>query len=94
KVSQVQANELQSFKDKVDQINQSMEGFRGGAEQVNSVKTAFQGLVAEIEKLENKDLSEKIKLAEQFGFSQGTMDQIKKSSRQTVENVKQMSDEV
>ncbi|WP_278043319.1 phage tail tape measure protein [Streptococcus agalactiae] len=94
KVSQVQANELQSFKDKVDQTNQSMEGFRGGAEQVNSVKTAFQGLVAEIEKLENKDLSEKIKLAEQFGFSQGTMDQIKKSSRQTVENVKQMSDEV
>ncbi|CZT39145.1 phage tail tape measure protein [Streptococcus agalactiae] len=94
KVSQVQANELQSFKDKVDQTNQSMEGFRGGAEQVNSVKTAFQGLVTEIEKLENKDLSENVKLAEQLGFSQETIEQLKKSSRQTIDNVKQMSDEV
>lgn len=94
KVSQVQANELQSFKDKVDQTNQSMEGFRGGAEQVNSVKTAFQGLVTEIEKLENKDLSKNVKLAEQLGFSQETIEQMKKSSRQTIDNVKQMSDEV
>ncbi|HFQ4897050.1 phage tail tape measure protein [Streptococcus agalactiae] len=94
KVSQVQANELQSFKDKVDQTNQSMEGFRGGAEQVNSVKTAFQGLVTEIEKLENKDLSKNVKLAEQLGFSQETIEQMKKSSGQTIDNVKQMSDEV
>lgn len=94
KVNQVQANELQAFKDKVDKTNQSMAGFRGGADQVNAVKTAFQGLVSEIEKLENKDLSKNVKLAEQLGFSQETIDQMKKSSRQTIDNVKQMSDEV
>lgn len=94
KVNQVQANELQAFKDKVDKTNQSMAGFRGGADQVNAVKTALQGLVTEIEKLENKDLSKNLKLAEQFNFSQGTREQMKKSSRQIVENVKQMSDEV
>ncbi|OCM85550.1 phage tail tape measure protein [Streptococcus agalactiae] len=94
KVNQVQANELQAFKDKVDKTNQSMAGFRGGADQVNAVKTAFQGLVTEIEKLENKDLSKNVKLAEQLGFSQETIEQLKKSSRQTIDNVKQMSDEV
>ncbi|HFE9345710.1 TPA: phage tail tape measure protein [Streptococcus agalactiae] len=94
KVNQVQANELQAFKDKVDKTNQSMAGFRGGADQVNAVKTAFQGLITEIEKLENKDLSKNVKLAEQLGFSQETIEQMKKSSRQTIDNVKQMSDEV
>lgn len=94
KVSEVQANQLSQFKTKVDETNQSIIAFGGTAKDVDTVKSAFQGLVTEIEKLENKDLAKKLNVAEKLGFSKETLEEIKQSSQQTVTNAQTMSDEV
>ncbi|MFI3887564.1 phage tail tape measure protein [Streptococcus parauberis] len=94
KVSEVQAGQLSQFKTKVDETNQAMIAFGGTSKDVDTVKSAFQGLVTEIEKLENKDLAKKLNVAEKLGLSQDTINEIKQSSQQTVANAQQMSDEV
>ena len=94
KVSEVQANQLSQFKTKVDETNQSIIAFGGTSKDVDTVKSAFQGLVTEIEKLENKDLAKKLNVAEKLGLSKETIEEYKQSSQQTVTNAQQMSDEV
>lgn len=94
-VSQTQAGELQSFKDKVDESSRAMSTFgQGGVEEVNNVRTAFQGLVDEISKLTDKELAKDLKLAEQLGFSQATIDEIKANAQSIKDNAQSMSDEV
>lgn len=95
KVSETEANELSRFKNKVDETNKALDTFGSDSvNDVNNVKTAFQGLVTEIEKLQNKDLRKKLNAAEALGLSPETLEEIKQSSQQTVENAQQMSDEV
>lgn len=94
KVSEVQANQLSQFKTKVDETNQSIIAFGGTSKDVDTVKSAFQSLVTEIEKLENKDLAKKLNVAEKLGFSKETLEEIKQSSQQTITNAQTMSDEV
>ncbi|RLV19000.1 phage tail tape measure protein [Streptococcus iniae] len=95
KVNEVEANELSKFKSKVDETNKALDTFGSDSvNDVNSVKTAFQGLVTEIEKLQNKDLRKKLNAAEALGLSEETVNEIKQSSQQTVANAQQMSDEV
>lgn len=95
KVSETEANELSRFKNKVDETNKALSTFGSDSvNDVNNVKTAFQGLVTEIEKLQNKDLRKKLNAAESLGLSKETIDEIKQSSQQTVANAQQMSDEV
>ncbi|MFL4356450.1 phage tail tape measure protein [Streptococcus uberis] len=95
KVSETEANELSRFKNKVDETNKALDTFGSDSvNDVNNVKTAFQGLVTEIEKLQNKDLRKKLNAAKSLGLSKETIDEIKQSSQQTVANAQQMSDEV
>ncbi|WP_159584004.1 phage tail tape measure protein [Streptococcus halichoeri] len=95
KVSQVQANELQAFKNKVDETNFAMATFGSdSSSSINNVKKAFEGLVEEIEKLQNKDLKKKLDVAKALGLSAETIAEIKNQASQTVANVQQMSDEV
>lgn len=94
-VSQTQAGELQSFKEKVDESSRAISTFgHGGVEEVNNVRTAFQGLVDEISKLTDKELAKDLKLAEQLGFSQATIDEIKANAQSIKDNAQSMSDEV
>lgn len=95
KVNQVQANELQAFKNKVDETNFAMTTFASdSSSSINNVKKAFEGLVEEIEKLQNKDLKKKLDVAKALGLSAETIAEIKNQANQTVANVQQMSDEV
>lgn len=94
-VSKTQANELQQFKDKVDETNQAMTVFgTDGAADVEAVRSAFQGLVDDITTLADKDLSKKIKLAEKMGLSEEQIQRMKDAAQETKSNVSAMSDEV
>ena len=94
-VSKTQANELQQFKDKVDETNQAMTVFgTDGAADVEAVRSAFQGLVDDITTLADKDLSKKIKLAEKMGLSEEQIQRLKDAAQETKSNVSAMSDEV
>lgn len=94
KVSETEANELSKFKTKVDDTNKAMLDFGATSKGVDDVKNAFQALVTEIDKLQNKDLSKKINAAEALGLSKETIEEIRQSSEQTVANAQTMSDEV
>lgn len=94
-VSKTEAQELSKFKTKVDETTQSMTAFsENGVQDVDAVKTAFQGLVDEITKLTDKELAKDLKVAEKLGLSSEAIAQIKKSAEQMKSNVQQMSDEV
>ena len=94
-VSKTQANELQQFKDKVDETNQAMTVFgTDGAADVEAVRSAFQGLVDDITTLADEDLSKKIKLAEKMGLSEEQIQRLKDAAQETKSNVSAMSDEV
>ncbi|HEM3576832.1 TPA: phage tail tape measure protein [Streptococcus suis] len=94
-VSKTEAQELSTFKTKVDETNQAMTAFsENGVQDVEAVKVAFQGLVDEITKLTDKELAKDLKIAEQMGMSPEVITQIKKSHEQMKSNVQQMSDEV
>nr|DAI55165.1 MAG TPA: minor tail protein [Caudoviricetes sp.] len=94
-VSKTQANELQQFKDKVDETNQAMTVFgTEGAADVEAVRSAFQGLVDDITTLADEDLSKKIKLAEKMGLSEEQIQRLKDAAQETKSNVSAMSDEV
>ncbi|HEM6397921.1 TPA: phage tail tape measure protein [Streptococcus suis] len=94
-VSKTEAQELSKFKSKVDETNEAMTAFsENGVQDVEAVKTAFQGLVDEITKLTDKELAKDLKIAEQMGLSPEAIAQIKKSAEQMKSNVQQMSDEV
>lgn len=94
KVSETEAKELSSFKAKVDETNKAMTDFGATSKGVDDVKNAFQALVTEIDKLQNKDLRKKINAAEALGLSKETIEEIRQSSEQTVANAQTMSDEV
>lgn len=94
KVSETEAKELSSFKAKVDETNKAMTDFGATSKGVDDVKNAFQALVTEIDKLQNKDLSKKLNAAEALGLSKETIEEIRQSSEQTVANAQTMSDEV
>lgn len=94
-VSKTEAQELSKFKSKVDETNEAMTAFsENGVQDVEAVKTAFQGLVDEITKLTDKELAKDLKIAEQMGASPEVIAQIEKSHEQMKSNVQQMSDEV
>ena len=93
-VSEVEANQLSKLKTKVDETTQSMTAFTGSADGVDDVKTAFKGLVDEIERLQNKDLAKDLKLAEKFGLTDEQIQRMKDNASQVKENAQKMSDEV
>lgn len=94
-VSETQANELQQFKDKVDETNQAMTIFgTNGAADVEAVRKAIQGLADDITTLADEDLNKKIKLAEKLGLSEEQIQRLKDASQETKNNVNAMSDEV
>ena len=94
-VNSTQANELQGFKNKVDETNHAMTEFGSGAvKDIENVKKAFKGLTDEITKLADKDLEKKIDLAEKLGMSQEFINNAKSRANQVKENVQQMSDEI
>ena len=93
-VSEVEANHLSKLKTKVDETTQSMTAFTGSADGVDDVKTAFKGLVDEIERLQNKDLAKDLKLAEKYGLTDEQIQMMKDNASQVTENAQKMSDEV
>lgn len=94
-VSETQANELQQFKDKVDETNQAMTVFgTDGAADVETVRKAIQGLADDITTLADEDLNKKIKLAEKLGLSEEQIQRLKDAAQETKNNVNAMSDEV
>lgn len=93
-VSEVEANHLSKLKTKVDETTQSMTAFTGSADGVDDVKTAFKGLVDEIERLQNKDLAKDLKLAEKYGLTDEQIQRMKDNASQVTENAQKMSDEV
>lgn len=94
-VSETQANELQQFKDKVDETNQAMTIFgTNGAADVEAVRKAIQGLADDITTLADKDLNKKIKLAEKLGLSEEQIQRLKNAAKETKDNVNAMSNEV
>lgn len=94
-VSQTQANELQNFKNKVDETNQAMSAFgTEGAADVEAVRKAFHDLADEVNNLADKDLNKKIKLAEKMGLSDEQIQRMKDAAQEAKNNVNAMSDEV
>ena len=93
-VSEVEANHLSKLKTKVDETTQSMTAFTGSADGVDDVKTAFKGLVDEIERLQNKDLAKDLKLAEKYGLTDEQIQRMRDNASQVKENAQKMSDEV
>lgn len=93
-VSEVEANQLSKLKTKVDETTQSMTAFSGRADGVDDVKTAFKGLVDEIERLQNKDLAKDLKLAEKYGLTDEQIQRMRDNASQVTENAQKMSDEV
>lgn len=94
-VSETQANELQQFKDKVDETNQAMTIFgTNGAADVEAVRKAIQGLADDITTLADEDLNKKIKLAEKLGLSEEQIQRLKDAAQETKDNVNAMSNEV
>ncbi len=93
-VSEVEANHLSKLKTKVDETTQSMTAFTGSADGVDDVKTAFKGLVDEIERLQNKDLAKDLKLAEKYGLTDEQIQMMRDNASQVTENAQKMSDEV
>ena len=93
-VSEVEANHLSKLKTKVDETTQSMTAFTGSADGVDDVKTAFKGLVDEIERLQNKDLAKDLKLAEKYGLTDEQIQRMRDNASQVTENAQKMSDEV
>ena len=93
-VSEVEANHLSKLKTKVDETTQSMTAFTGSADGVDDVKTAFKGLVDEIERLQNKDLAKDLKLAEKYGLTDEQIQRMRDNASQVKDNAQKMSDEV
>lgn len=93
-VSEVEANHLSKLKTKVDETTQSMTAFSGSADGVEDVKTAFKGLVDEIERLQNKDLAKDLKLAEKYGLTDEQIQRMRDNASQVKDNAQKMSDEV
>ncbi len=93
-VSEVEANHLSKLKTKVDETTQSMTAFSGSADGVDDVKTAFKGLVDEIERLQNKDLAKDLKLAEKWDLTDEQIQRMKDNASQVKDNAQKMSDEV
>ena len=71
-----------------------MTAFTGSADGVEDVKTAFEGLVDEIERLQNKDLAKDLKLAEKYGLTDEQIQRMRDNASQVKENAQKMSDEV
>lgn len=95
KVSKVEAEELQSFKDKVDETNQAITGFtKDSVKGIGDVKSAFQELNKAIGELADKKSSKLVEQALKDGFSQETIEEIKKHYKNIKDNAQQMSDEV
>lgn len=93
-VSEVEAKHLSKLKTKVDETTQSMTAFTGSADGVDDVKTAFKGLVDEIERLQNKDLAKDLKLAEKYNLTDEQIQRMRDNASQVKENAQKMSDEV
>ena len=93
-VSEVEANQLSKLKTTVDETTQSMTAFTGSAVGVDGIKTAFKGLVDEIERLQNKDLAKDLKLAEKYGLTDEQIQRMRDNASQVIENTQKMSDEV
>lgn len=71
-VNKVQAEELQAFKDKVDDTNRVMTEFGSGAvKDVGKVKQAFKELVDEINGLTDEKLAKDLDIAQKLGSSGG-----------------------
>lgn len=93
-VSKEQADQLQNFKDKVDEANQAMTVFGTSSDGIDKVTTAVQKLATEIQKLADENLAKDIDLAHKLGLSEETIQQITSRADQMKNNVQQMSDEV
>ena len=95
KVDKVQAEELQQFKSKVDETNKAMATFATDAvSNVEEIKTAFSGLVTEISKLADEELTKNIELAEKLGLGPEVIEALKLAGKAVKDNVQHMSDEV
>ena len=93
-VSVDQANQLQDFKDKVDEANHAMTDFGSGAASVNKVTESVKKLATEIQKLADENLAKDIDLAQKLGLSDEAIQALTEHSNQVKDNVQQMSDEV
>ena len=93
-VSKEQADQLQNFKDKVDEANQAMTVFGTSSDGIDKVTTAVQKLATEIQKLADENLAKDIDLAHKLGLSEETIQEITNRADQMKNNVQQMSDEV
>jgi len=93
-VSKEQADQLQNFKDKVDEANQAMTVFGTSSDGIDKVTTAVQKLATEIQKLADENLAKDIDMAHKLGLSEETIQQITSHADQMKNNVQQMSDEV
>ena len=93
-VSVDQANQLQDFKDKVDEANHAMTDFGSGAASVDKVTESVKKLATEIQKLADENLAKDIDLAQKLGLSDEAIQALTEHSNQVKDNVQQMSDEV
>lgn len=93
-VSKLQDKQLGSFKSKVDEANKAMVEFGTSAGSVDKVKSSFEKLNNEIDKL----IDEKKKKLEALAKEVGMSDEVRKNQEsqleQTKENVRNMTDQV
>lgn len=94
-VDRVQAGELSRYKEKVDEMTQSMELFgTNGKNDIEEVESAVKSLVDEITKLTDEQLAKDIELAKKLGLSDEVVNTLKKNAEESKVYTQRVSDEI
>lgn len=94
-VDRVQAEELQTFKNKVDETSRAMTLFgENGKHEVGGVKQAFKELVDEINGLTDEKLAKDLDIAKNLGLSDEVVNALKKNADESKAYVQRTSDDV
>lgn len=93
-VSKVQDEQLSGFKAKVDEANKAIVDFGATAGNVDNVKTSFEKLNSEIDKLIDEKKEKLEALAKEVGMSESVQKEQAAQLDQTKVNVRNMTEEV
>lgn len=93
-VSKTEAEDLSKLKTKVDETNKAMLEFGSGAGEVEKVKKAFDDLAGSVTTLLDEKLAKDIDMAEKLGLSEDFINGLKSRSKQVVDNINGMNEQV
>lgn len=93
-VSKTEAEDLTRLKTKVDETNKAMLDFGAGAGEVEKVKKAFDDLAGSVTTLVDEKLAKDIDTAKKLGLSEDFINGLKSRSKQVVDNVNGMNEQV